>query len=201
MGYQDIVAAMNATGEFAARLGPAGWSDLGAPGALLAASMLFCVLAFFAAFTARRAKRDSSEILELVDDRLKEIRHLTAQAERASMRLDQQAIDTGRSQGVSERINSVRLGGMPDLQRKEMTDEGASSQPLEETTDSTASIEGETPTHENVQNDEAAPSLSEEEQSNSPFPIADSEQSAPRAIIRKFLRPRGSHKTPVDKQS
>jgi|GEM_PF-2901911 len=111
MQPDEYFAALGISDGFAAVMATTELGVLALTVVLLSASFVLCVLAFRAAGAARRAKNDAAQMLGAMEDYAVEIRQLTAQAERASLRFQERGPDYHhQGAGLAERINAVRVG-------------------------------------------------------------------------------------------
>ncbi len=121
MQTQGYLAAMGVSEGFTAGLATTELGLLALTVTLLSASFVLCMLAFRAAGAAQKANIDAAQMLSSIEDYAVEVRSLTAQAERASLRFEEQMSPLQANAGLSDRINSVRLGGAEMVARIDET--------------------------------------------------------------------------------
>ena len=111
MSIADVFAIFDFNG-FMADWGPATIAIvLSVSFFFLILAIAVCIMAFRTARTATASRHATENILAQVNDLAVESRDLTARAEEASLRVAEFA----EIEGLSERINSVRLGERPEF--------------------------------------------------------------------------------------
>ena len=184
MQTQDYLAAMGVSEGFTAGLATTELGLLALTVILLSASFVLCMLAFRAAGAARRANIDAAQMLSSIEDYVIEVRSLTAQAERASLRFDEHTSPLKSNTGLSDRIHSVRLGGAEMAVKTEAT-AGLSE------TDIAVSPIDETPAPTDIEDEQSdnADQVSQDHLGQAKTPESDVDlASEPTARFRRLLR-------------
>ncbi len=208
MQPDEYFAALGIGDGFAAGLATTELGVLALTVVLLSASFVLCVFAFRAAGAARRAKNDAAQMLGAMEDYVVEVRQLTAQAERASLRIQDRGPDYHhQGAGLAERINAVRVGsGLRHNQADNVSEAGMADETSDQSSVNQMSGHMELTSNDKAAHDESGAAstemaladgdgktqenFDEEDVANKRLASAAKAVSEPSALLRGILRRR-----------